>query len=440
MTDKKNKSIKSFIKNVIYFFMFSRVKKNMKYGRSLGVKYDFLRQIALRSIDDFKTIKRYNDDFLLKKYCNKQRIRFGFVVYTSSMWNVDELFKLLRNTDRFEVDIIVARFFNMEKSARKLEYDNTVSFFRTLGYSVKKASEINVKKYDALFYLSPYPFADKNVNFENVSTNTVLFHSSYSYMLSGKSGKIDLWLYHLALAYYADSDFYRQMVSNSVYYTGNAKYIGFTKMDAFYDIKAGSFKTDKKVIIYAPHHSVNYKRFKSATFEDNYEKIYEIAKKYSETTYWIYKPHPLLRSNSVKGGVFPDLKKYDEYENKWRDLDNAEVVLGGNYFNYFCFSDAMITDSVSFLAEYQFSHKPLLLLESGKEEYNEFGNKLVSVLYKCYGKDIESIEKFIQDVVFDRDEMYDERKKFFDEYLDYRKDNKSANFNLYQDILNIFEK
>ena len=100
----------------------------------------------------------------------------------------------------------------------------------------------------------------------------------------------------------------------------------------------------------------------------------------------------------------------------------------------------MITDSVSFLAEYQFTHKPLLLLESGKEEYNDFGKSVVDILYKCPGTDISGIESFIENVLSGKDEMKEERMEFFEKNLAYRKDGMSANYRIYKDILELTGK
>ena len=253
-------------------------------------------------------------------------------------------------------------------------------------------------------------------------------------MLSDNNNKTNLWMYHFSYAYYTDSNFYKNKIENSKHYTGNAKYLGFPKMDQYFTAKCNR-KSKLKTIIYAPHHSVNYKENKSSTFELNYKKMLELAQKYNRDTYWIYKPHPLLRSNSVVAGLFDDGEEYDKYEQEWDKLDNAEVVTTGDYYSIFKGSDAMITDSVSFLAEYQFTHKPLLLLESGKEQYNEFGDNVVEILYKCSGNDFNYIDGFIKDVISDRDQMLRKRKKFFREYLDYMKDGKTANCKIYEDIL-----
>lgn len=94
----------------------------------------------------------------------------------------------------------------------------------------------------------------------------------------------------------------------------------------------------------------------------------------------------------------------------------------------------MITDSISFLAEYQFTHNPLLLLKSGKEKYNDFGEQVVKILYTCAGNNTEDIEKFVNNIIAEKDEMFSIRKEFFESKLAYMKNGKTANKKIFEDI------
>lgn len=435
---RRIKKLKKYIFACFYIFC-SEIRIILK--KSLNGDYNNLILLATRFPSKFRKYKKYNDKANLIHLQKKKMIHFGFVVYTSSMWDYDELYHLLKNTDNVIVDLIIAHIYDekVAKELLQLEYKNTLSSFESRGFKVLEANETCVKDYDILFYLTPYKFREEFINIKRIPLNILLLHSSYSYMLSGNSSKLNLWLYHLAFYYYTDTNYYKKLIESSPYSTGSARFIGFPKMDQFYtaDFKR---RSSKKIIIYAPHHSVNYEEFKSATFEDNYLAILELAKKYYDSTYWIYKPHPLLRPHSVESGIFNTVEEYDQYEKSWSDLDNADVVTSGEYFSLFKESDAMITDSVSFLAEYQFTHNPLLLLESGKEKYNEFGNSIVDILYKCSGNDIPAIESFIEDVISGKDEMKEVRAEFFDKNLSYRNESKSANYRIYQDILNFTGK
>ena len=429
------KKIKQQIKKCFGRYYSLKANVAINRGGELDFTYGKMLWIKDYSIDKFRNIKRYNDVKLVDKLKSQDKIKFAFVVYTSSMWNLHYLHQLLYQNSRYDVDVIVGRSTIKDKCAREKEYIETINYFEKLGCSILRAQDIkDINIYDILFYLTPFGFSDDNIKLKNVPTHIMLLHTSYSYMLAGNKNKIEAPMYHLAYRYYTDTNFYREMVSTVKFYTGNAIYLGFPKMDYFYQTRFRKRST-KKIIIYAPHHSVNYTKFKAATFEDNYNAILEIAKKYVDTTYWIYKPHPLLRAHSLEKGIFSSANEYDSYEDKWRQLPNADVVSVGEYFSVFKKSNAMITDSVSFLAEYQFTHNPLLLLKSGKEEYNSFGQSLVDILYQCAGTDIKSIEEFVKNIIAGKDEYREKRMSYFEKNLNYMQGGKLANERIYEDIL-----
>ena len=92
----------------------------------------------------------------------------------------------------------------------------------------------------------------------------------------------------------------------------------------------------------------------------------------------------------------------------------------GMYHNLFMRSDAMILDSVSFLAEYLYVHKPLLMLTRDGQYFNDFGKELMKVHYQAAGTDREAIEAFVADIVLDEnDEKKEMREDFFKQNLDY---------------------
>ena len=428
------RSVKKQIKWLLGKYYDMRYRRNMFKGGELKGKYGSLRFVKEFSIDETKRIIKYNNEKNLGRIKKKARIHIGFLVYTSSMWNVEELYRLIDADEHFEADIIIGHFGMNNTEATNEEYDITLKHFKEKDYTVKESSDIiDINNYDIIFSLTPARMTD-DMDFYKFPLNIMLLHTSYSYMLAGNMEKLDYDMYHWAWRYYTDSEYYKGLIEGNKLYTGSAKYLGFPKMDAFYSANILR-KSDKKTIIYAPHHSVNYKEFKSATFEYNYQRMLELAKKYSDTTYWIYKPHPLLRAHSIEAGIFETVEGYDKYEKEWNELTNGEVINSGDYFPIFKGSDAMITDSVSFLAEYQFTQNPLLLLESGEEKYNEFGNSIKDILYSCPGEDFDSIESFIRNVIDGTDERKEARQEYFIRNLKYINNGKNANELIYEDIL-----
>ncbi len=168
------------------------------------------------------------------------------------------------------------------------------------------------------------------------------------------------------------------------------------------------------------HHTLVNEVINFSTFASNYLYFLEIAEKFQDQTVWVFKPHPQLKYKAVREGVFKNVSEWDAYLEKWRKLKNACVVEEGMYHNLFLKSDAMILDSISFLAEYLYVHRPLLVLRKEGQYFNDFGNKLMEVHYSVQGTDKQSIEEFIENVVLnENDVMKNAREKFFIENLDY---------------------
>ena len=431
------KHIKNLVKRIIGLLCNSYIKfmsaKN-KEGKWLDrLTFRTYRYLISFSVSEFLKSKTTCEKTALRRISNKSIIKFAFVVYTGSMWFFDELYHLLDEDNRFSVAVIVGHFSELPDS----EFEKGLSFFRDKKQFTIDSSK-NLSKYDILLYLTPYDFKEKNLNISNINLSKIVLHVSYSYMLVDNKNKLFLDMYHWCYRYYTDTAYYLNMIESTVeYYSDNACFLGFPKMDSFYSCESKRL-SDKITIIFAPHHSVNYSKLKSATFEDNYLFFLELVEMFKDSVFWIYKPHPLLKAHCVQAGIFENEADYDEYVDSLKKTGCVYIAEQGDYFSFFKASDAMITDSVSFLAEYQFSGKPLLLLMSGKEEYNAFGKELVKCLYKTGGKDYDAIKHFVENVIRGNDEMREDRNTFFRNYLENCNGyHESSNRKIYNDIINI---
>lgn len=210
---------------------------------------------------------------------------------------------------------------------------------------------------------------------------------------------------------------------------------GFVRMDSFYrdepeperDIWKVSPNADKqnvKKIKYAPHWSIREGAAGFGNFDKTYMQMYNYAKENAAITSWVFRPHPMLRAGSVAQGMFQSEQEYDEYLDMWNRLPNAKVIESGTYSDIFKSSDAMILDSISFLGEYLYVHKPMLFLTRERNTFNDFGRELANVLYKADGGAFDAIRNFVENTVIQNDDyMFKEREAFFEKYLDYYKNN-----------------
>ncbi len=86
--------------------------------------------------------------------------------------------------------------------------------------------------------------------------------------------------------------------------------------------------------------------------------------------------HPLLRP-VLDDGKCPQMSKAeaDAWFKEWDRLPNTSVYVGADYAGLFKESDAMITDGISMLLEYQIANKPIVFVErQGHRPFNELGN------------------------------------------------------------------
>ena len=133
----------------------------------------------------------------------------------------------------------------------------------------------------------------------------------------------------------------------------------------------------------------------------------------------------MLKQACIKNGLFKDEEEYDYYVSEWQSLPNARVVTEDSYIDIFKTSDGIILDSVSFLSEYLYVNKPILLLTRDSQTFNDYGMKLKEVLYKADGADIKGIFHFIENILINKNDTKKViREKFYQDYLNYFKKNK----------------
>jgi CDP-glycerol glycerophosphotransferase (TagB/SpsB family) len=134
---------------------------------------------------------------------------------------------------------------------------------------------------------------------------------------------------------------------------------------------------------------------------------------------WILKPHPILKKHCISENIMK-AEEIEKYFDDWNNLPNAKVVEGGEYLDIFKTSDAIILDSISFIAEYMVTGKPILFTCKHKTildtEFNEFGVELAKNLYKAHRW--SDITSFIKTVVSEgKDTLIQHRMDFINETL-----------------------
>lgn len=408
---------------------------DLKDGKDVNLFWEICTAIQKKNIERIK---------------KQSKIRVAFLTKDSAEWSADALYQSLANDERYEVSVMVAPFFVGSEITVKDTYELAVQYFREKGYRTVPMCKIEdqlhfwyhsweeIQKPDIIFMLNPhYTAFEGSSKVSNFPMQSLIAYIPYGFSLYGNIHDQYNQLSHaLCWKIFWESSLDVE-ISKKYADLGdrNAEMSGYLKMDGFYlgeepdireiwKIPEGLDEKKVKKIIYAPHWSVREAVTGFGNFDKIYDEMYEYAKNHADTTSWIFRPHPMLRAGVVVYGVFQSEQEFDDYMRKWDELPNAKVVERGEYLDVFRTSDALVGDSISFLGEYQYTHKPLLLLTRKENTFDDFGKKLLPILYTAPGDDFKAIASFIQKVVIEQqDEMYDQRKQFFDMYLDYRKQN-----------------
>ncbi len=400
----------------------------MNYDRFFGLS-------ALLMVDTYHKLMSRAFDVTIAQIRRQSKIKVGFVMFDAAMWCGDDLYRLFERSERYEPTIILCLRRDLDDDSTQKNFADGLKIFASKNINAVDGDKFSERQ-DILIYLTPYTdILPQQWQLEEQTARTLTCYIPYGMHISGNA-HVPLQRYPimtLAWKVFLDTrdtlKFYRE---NCRLGLPRGFYSGYPRMDYFSSDHADDRFEWKEArphstkIVWAPHWSIN-DGIEYATFHLNCKFMYEYAKSHPKTS-WVVKPHPNLVYSVVTSGLFRSTEEYDEYMRRWEKLPNARVVTGGYYQSAFASSDGMILDSGSFNAEYQYTHKPLLFLTRDTQRFTDIGAALMKVLYRADGRDHKAIASFIENVLIKKkDTMSGARKRFFDEHLNYMKDNgKSA--------------
>jgi len=400
-------------------------------------------------IELFRSISRKVYQTNIERIKKLKKVKVAFFLHQSQIWSCEMLYKMLAGNPEFDVFIAVAPLCIGAESYIGNSYEPCLNYFKSKNYAVTGMFDFSDNRYlsweeigmpDIIFVLYPHSksFRD-SANIENFPLSALNVYIPYGVYTTGTTDiSFNLLSHKLCWKIFCESQAHKKMAAKySDIQDDNVVCSGYVKMDEFYlertvessriwKIKNGLIGEKVKKIIYAPHHTIgeSLAAIKFGNFDKIYMDIYEYAKQHDETTSWIFRPHPYLRSASVALKLFENESQYDDYLNMWNELPNAKVIESGTYKDMFLSSDSMILDSVSFMSEYLYVHKPLLFLTREEQTFHNYGEELMNVLYLADGGDFPAIADFIEDVVISgKDPMKNKREEFFEKHLNYLKYN-----------------
>ena len=426
--NKKNDVYKMLCHNIIlYKTLFIRkllepiIEIEMEQRRNRIVIYWLEKQIINLSTHNFSKILLKLKQFMLltklRFIAKRRKITVGFWVTDIQKWTCQSFYEALDKSKHFEPIIFLAYFKNPEGSlSPQATLEQNEKFFQKLNnkycriYNVETLQHlpINDFKTDILFYQQPWSIPDnQGLSLTNKYALTCYipycFYSMASRFnyLKGFHGK--LWKYFVETKSHETN--YKK-----AYNADNCVGLGSVKFDNYKLLKQEHKHKKRKCVLYAPHHSFeDFADHAVATFEKNGDFILNLAKSHPEID-WVFRPHPVFLDKVLKNKI-KTLKEIQEYYEEWEKIGRISGR-DSNYYEDFINSDCLITDCISFLAEYLPSEKPVIHLRSQRQlyAYNELLTKITNDYYQAY--DNETLLNIFNDVVVnDNDYLKEKRLK-----------------------------
>lgn len=394
----------------------------------------------LTNLEYLTSYPRY---FCKKHDCKtKKKVNVAFFIQNPSTWSSTEsVYEAFIKDNRTDVKIIqlpfIHRYSTEYNKSRNLLINKQIPFIPWYLYNVEE------DRPDVVIYHSPYdtsrPEMYSVANIKRLGIKIV--YIPYCQELFG--GEITKWFFNNdihrdAWKIYIRSEKYRKMFKkNSLYNGENLVVTGHPKFDSIAKLK--DFQADermkmliknKTVFLWNPHFYAN-NGISGSTFNIWKDFILSIFEK-RDDLFLIIRPHPLLLEGLIRINN-GNTTVVDNFKSTIKNMKNVILDENDDYRESFVLSDALISDTSSFLLSYMPTHKPILhLIGENGIELNEDGQDIASVCYK--GKKEEDILNFIDMVVANKDPLYDLRKSKLREHLTYF-DGKCG-YRINEDILN----
>ena len=373
-------------------------------------------------------------------------IKVVFLIANLSMLAYRSLIDKMLKDRRFRVSIIVIPDIRWRKADSLSEYRKCIrELSQIYGQSAVRAAVPNPESNypvltdifsdepDVVFYPTPYDLSYTPYNIPNAIRYNVLPayinygfpRNKYCEEVFRRPNYYNLWKIFLETQFQLDD-----YIKNGFVGGDNAVVAGYSKIDELYDITRSMDRTDShtyngktydKVVIIAPHHSLNG-GFNSTMHLSNFLKYAEFFQELPgkfRNILFVFRPHPALFF-LLKRKDFWGEQKVEEYIERIKSNENLILSAEGDYFHWFAASDAMIHDCGSFTVEYLYTDKPCCYMLKSEseidEQFNDFGKQCLDCYYHALSE--EDIIKFIEDEVLNgADSRKSVRTKFAHEVL-----------------------
>jgi len=341
-------------------------------------------------------------------------INILFIIRHVSQWKYQGIYELFSKDKDFKIQIIIAA--DNKNASWKHDQELALSKFKDFKcevidvYGRKGNLSINPSIFSADIVFFPKPLEGKDSFSIRYFPDSLCCYVPYStYGDNNPNMQYNRIFHNLLWRHYVATEIHLK-ISKQVNYrrSRNIRVSGYPGFDNFLfpkQIKRGKNITwpndSRKRIIWAPHHTIENSNIKSnhSNFLLYQEFFKTMAQKFRNDVFIAFKPHPNLRFKLYELEGWKKAKT-DEYYKWWSKTENT-LLVEGEYENLFLNSDALIHDSVSFMAEYLCLGKPSCYLIKNKLNLsrflNEFGLKLLN--FHTLANDENEINHFVEKLI-----------------------------------------
>ena len=351
------------------------------------------------------------------------RLKVAFLVCDASMFSGESVYARLAADPRFDCAIAVAPRVTRGEAFLRETLAKTVDTLRKrYGDAVRALYDPDAKRslpLDADIVFSTVVYEDQTLpdyTTERLSERALVAVLYYGYgglFISNEKKTPYLPNIVLSWRYFVSNEATRRMnVEKNPLLAENAVTVGYAKMDRLATIPRR--EGGGKVILLCPHHTLEKipGELSLSTFLKNAGLYQRLPEMFPEITF-VFRPHPLLFPRLATAKWWGP-EKTAAYERAMEAHPNVVFQRGGDYFEAFRNSDALIHDCGSFLAEYFYTGCPqCYLLESEatlEEQFLPFARTLAEHVRKAYTD--EDVVAFVRDVAAGRDPDRESRAAF----------------------------
>lgn len=406
--------------------IFHRIKMSLKRKLLDNKLFSHLLKTANRCLWKMKAsaYRRRRDAIRRRITLKEEPVNVLFFVTSMAFWRYHELFKLMDSSDRYRPLIVpyypphtdVSIMHDNRDAIAKYAADNSFPFRDGYDFANNTYDSLRDLQPDIVVYSQPYDWGYKQWGIDAFKKNALFIFTPYGAAVSAGRHFRDTYLTNIASWIFLGSPIEKDVFLHELPVNNESLIVvGSELYEHIVNANPASSpwpQSGRKRVIWAPHHSIDdHNSFASSHFERLADFMLSLADKYADTIDFAFKPHPILRTRLYeKWGK----EKTDEYYACWNARPNTFTVRGP-YAELFAFSDAMIHDCASFVAEYLYTAKPAFYVTDsdipGPAIGNEFGQQCFMMHY--HGHTTEDIERFLTETVLGTKDSLAVARKFF---------------------------